>query len=104
MWWENQKSVWKRHLLLLLLLLLLLEEEEEEEEEDEEKKKRRKDNAHCGGRMKSLFEKTSSKEGIFLLYRSHYRAVDIWKDILLIKKVLYKKIKLIKFFYRDVFR
>ena len=68
------------------------------------RRKRRKDNAHCGGRMKSLFEKTSSKEGIFLLYRSHYRAVDIWKDILLIKKVLYKKIKLIKFFYRDVFR
>ena len=68
------------------------------------RRRRRKDNAHCGGRMKSLFEKTSSKEGIFLLYRSHYRAVDIWKDILLIKKVLYKKIKLIKFFYRDVFR
>ena len=41
------------------------------------RRRRRKDNAHCGGRMKSLFEKTSSKEGIFLLYRSHYRAVDI---------------------------
>ena len=48
--------------------------------------RRRKGNVHCGGWMKSLFEKIIFSKGIFPLYEVIIWGNNIWKDIFHIKK------------------